>query len=145
MNSEALRRSLRTPLFWSRALFVVLCVIVTFLTLTPNPDDVQAGFNITRWLSEMLLGDPQRADKIAHFMAYGALGASACWAQLRVGAQRWGVVAALAIYGAALEGLQGLGGVRMAELSDALANSFGAVAGFAGAVILAFVISRLSK
>ncbi len=48
----------------------------------------------------------------------------------------------LGVYGAFLEGVQGLGSVRSPELADALANAFGALAGFAGAVILAMIIAR---
>ena len=60
-------------------------------------------------LSSLLFGDARYTDKLAHFAAYGALGAAAFWAQLILwGKKRWTPLA-LAAYGALLEGLQGIG------------------------------------
>ncbi|WDI30070.1 VanZ family protein [Hyphococcus flavus] len=123
-------------LLWPRIVFGVLMVVVTFLTLTPNPVESEPGFALTRWISSLLLGDAENADKIGHFLAYAVLGVTAFWARLAIFSKRWSVVIALAFYGAALEGLQGLGGVRSPELADAFANSLGAVSGFlAGAAL----------
>ena len=98
-----------------------------------------------RWrdgLRCLCLGDSGLADKVAHFMAYGALGASAYWAQLSLFKTRWALPALLAAYGAALEGLQGLGGVRSPELADAIANFLGVVVAFGGASIIANFLER---
>ena len=48
----------------------------------------------------------------------------------------------LALYGVALEGLQGLGGVRDPELADALANGLGALAGYPVVALLLVATSR---
>jgi VanZ family protein len=130
-----------SPLFWPRAVFGLLFVIITFLTLTPNPVESEPGFALTRWIANYLLGDAKNADKIGHFLAYACLGLTAFWAQLAVLSKRWAVTLALAAYGVLLEGLQGLGGVRSPEVADAVANGLGALAGFAGALVLV----RLNK
>ena len=130
-------------LFWPRVLFGLLFALVTFLTLTPNPDNTKAGFAMTRWIASTLFGDPAFADKVAHFMAYGALGVMAVWAHMTVFSKRRGAALALGAYGVLLEWLQGVGGVRAPEIADAVANGLGAVCGVTGAVILAALIKRL--
>lgn len=127
---------------WSRGLFAMLLLVVTFLTLTPNPEETEGGFALARWVAAIVLGEPGLTDKVAHFMAYGALGAAAFWAQLRLFKTRWALPAMLAAYGAALEGLQGLGGVRSPELADAVANFLGVVAAYGGASLIAFFLTR---
>jgi VanZ family protein len=127
---------------WARGLFVVLLGVVTYLTLTPNPDEAEKGFAAARFIAVLLFGDAQLGDKVAHFAGYGALGASAFWAGIKIFAHRRWTPLVLGVYGALLEGVQGLGGVRSPELADALANAFGAFAGFAGAVVLAMVIAK---
>ena len=133
-----------SPLLLARGLFLVLLSIVTWLTVTPNPDDTQTGFALMRWVSELLLGNAELNDKVAHFAAYGALGVSAFFANIRLlGRQIWTVIA-LAIYGAFLEVLQGLGGVRQPEIADAVANMLGAISGF-GIGFLALRLFRKSR
>jgi hypothetical protein len=134
-----------SSLLWPRILFVLLFALVTYLTLTPNPEDAKAGFAFTRWLAIKVFGDPALADKVAHFLAYGALGAMAAWAHLALFSKRRITAVALALYGVALEGLQGLGGVRTPELADAAANGLGALAGLGGAIILGRIIRLLLK
>ena len=131
-----------TALLWARVFFVTLLVFVTVVTLIPNPDDT-AGFAAARFISSLLFGDDKFADKVAHVSAYGALGASAYWAQLIVyGKKRWTPLL-LAAYGALLEGVQGIGGVRDPELADGIANAAGALIGFSGAWLLyKFVLSK---
>lgn len=124
-------------LLLARGFFAALFLTVTYLTLTPNPEDTETGFAVARWVAVFVLGDAGLADKVAHFMAYGALGAAAFWAQIDLFGRRWTLPLALAVYGAALEGVQGFGGVRSPELADAFANFLGVVAGYAGAMILA--------
>ncbi|MAW82051.1 MAG: hypothetical protein CMI63_17580 [Parvularcula sp.] len=128
-----------------RVLFGLLFALVTYLTLTPNPDDVEPGFAVTRWISSLLFGDPKLADKVAHFLAYAALGAMAVWAHLTLFNKRRGAALALALYGVFLEWLQGVGGVRSPELADAVANGLGALSGAAGAVILNHLIRRVRR
>ncbi|WP_428410471.1 VanZ family protein [Hyphococcus sp.] len=132
----------RIPYLWPRVLFALLFALVTYLTLTPNPDDTKAGFAFTRWIATVLFHNPALTDKVAHFLAYAALGAMAVWAHLTVFSKRRGTALALAAYGVLLEGLQGLGGVRSPELADAVANGLGALSGAAGAVMLAHLWRR---
>lgn len=118
---------------WARGVFALLFIMVTWLTLTANPDDTKAGLEVTRWIASLLFGDPDRGDKVAHFSAYGVLGASAFWSQWKLlGRKRWTPLY-LAAYGALLEGVQGFSGIRSPEVADAVANALGAVAGYGGA------------
>lgn len=111
----------------ARIVFAVLLIAVTYLTVTPNPVDVEGGMDFARWIASMLFGDAGYGDKIGHFLAYGALGAAAALAQLKISGRAALMVVALALYGASLEGVQALGAVRQPELLDALANSLGAL------------------
>lgn len=119
-----------------RITFVVLALFVTWQTLTPDPDETEGSMAIARIIAELILHSPELADKVAHFMAYAALGGSAALGQLRLLGLRAPVVAAIAAYGMALEGLQGLGGVRAPELADATANALGVITTFAGVGLL---------
>lgn len=124
----------------ARGVFLILLSVVTWLTVTPNPDDTQTGFAVMRWVSEILFGNAEMNDKIAHFAAYGVLGFSAFFANIRLFGQQLWTVIALALYGAFLEVVQGLGGVRQPEVADAIANMLGTIAGFgAGICLLQFV------
>ena len=127
------------PLFFARAVFALLLGAVTWLTLTPSPEDADAGFKVMRWIANLLLGDSALGDKVAHFTAYAALGAAAFWA--RLGASFWPPLA-LAGYGAALEIVQGMGGVRSPELADGVANMAGAVVGYIAALMLTRFFSK---
>ncbi|HNR76083.1 MAG TPA: VanZ family protein [Parvularculaceae bacterium] len=122
-------------LFW-RGAFVLLFALVTWLTLTPNPEETKPSLAIARFIAEILFHDERFSDKVAHFLAYAALGGSAVFAGLTLGGRRLFVIAALALYGASLEFLQGVGGVRAAEFGDAVANALGAVFAFPAALAL---------
>lgn len=121
---------------WWRIAFVALALFVTWQTLTPDPDDTEGGMAFARWIAQMIFHSVDMGDKVAHFMAYAALGGSAAFGQLRMLGQRAPVIAGVAVYGMALEGLQGLGGVRVPEIADALANAFGVLSSFAGIAVL---------
>ncbi|MDZ7627069.1 MAG: hypothetical protein U5J99_01525 [Parvularculaceae bacterium] len=121
---------------WWRIAFLALAVFVTWQTLTPDPDDTEGGMALARWIAEALFRSEDMGDKVAHFMAYAALGGSAAFGRLQILGLRSPVVAAIAVYGMALEGLQGLGGVRQPEIADAMANASGVIAAFAGAALL---------
>ena len=54
-----------------RSLFMFALLLVTILSLIPNPDDVPGGMDFTRWLASLLFGDATHSDKVAHFIAYG--------------------------------------------------------------------------
>lgn len=127
---------------FARAQLAVLFVLVTYLTVTPNPDDAELGMALTRWLAAMLLGDGAFGDKVAHFLAYAALGGAAALAGVRIAGRALYALAGLALYGAALEGVQGAMGVRQPELADALANALGAAVGYP---VAAFLMTRFSR
>ena len=131
-----------SPLFFARAVFALLLGAVTWLTLTPSPEDADAGFKVMRWIANLLLGDSALGDKVAHFTAYAALGVSAFWA--RLGASFWPPLA-LAGYGAALEIVQGMGGVRSPELADGFANMAGAIVGYIAALMLTRFFSKATS
>jgi VanZ family protein len=129
--------------FW-RGVFALLLLFVTWQTLTPDPDDSKSGLAIARLLAELLFHSPEYADKVAHFLAYAALGGAGGLGDMRIGGRRLAMVLCLAVYGMLLEFLQGLGGVRVAEVVDAFANAGGALAGFAGAFVVDHWLRRRS-
>lgn len=126
----------------ARIIFALLFVIVTYLTLTPNPDDTKSGMAITRWLAVLLLGQEDLGDKVAHFAAYGALGTFAVLSRIRFFGATLFTILALAIYGACLEGLQGLAAVRTPELADAVANALGAIGGWPVGAVFLWLIAK---
>lgn len=126
-----------------RGVFAALFIMVTYLTLTPNPDDTKPSIAIARFIAELLFHDERFGDKVAHFMAYAALGGAAAFAGLAIAGRRAYLIGALAIYGALLEFIQGLGGVRAPEFADALANSLGALAAFPAALAVERLALRL--
>ncbi len=132
-------------LLFARLLFVALLVLVTWLTVTSHPEEFRAGFDLARWIAEALFGDAAEGDKVAHFASYLALGASAALARFDAGRGAIAVIG-LALYGAALEGAQALGGERQPDLYDGLANALGASAGyFATVVVMQLARKRLAQ
>lgn len=123
-----------TQKYWRYA-FYGLFAIVTYLTLTPNPDDTKSGMAITRWIAKMILGHEELSDKVAHFMAYASLAGTAVMARLKFFGRMIFTVMALGVYGAALEGLQAFGGVRTPEAVDAFANAIGALSAYPAALL----------
>lgn len=122
--------------YFARALFVVLLLVVTYLTLTPRPEDFKAGFELTKWLARRFFGDVVYTDKIQHFLSYGALGAAAALARIRLAGRGSFVALALALYGGALEGAQSFVATRQTDFFDALANGAGAGTGYVVAAAL---------
>ena len=134
-----------TLLGFARIGFGLLFVFITYLTLTPNPEDMDSGMAITRWISERLFGDPVLGDKVAHFAAYGALGAAAVFAHVRFFGSLAYTAIALAVYGAALEGLQGMSGLRSPELADATANALGVLVAVPIALLFVTVCTKFRR
>jgi len=128
----------------ARIAFAVLFATVTYLTLTPNPDDTKSGMALTRWLAALFLGQETMGDKVAHFAAYGVLGASAIFARIRLLGATLFTIIGLAIYGALLEGLQGLASVRTPELADAAANALGALCAWPPSILLLQAFAKKS-
>lgn len=127
---------------WWRAAFVALALFVTWQTLTPDPDETEGSLAIARLIAEVIFHSPEMADKVAHFMAYATLGTTAAMGRLRVVGLRSPVIAAIAVYGMALEGMQGLGGVRAPEFADAAANALGVISAFAAVGLSGRVLAR---
>ena len=119
-----------------RAIFFLLSIFITWQTLTPDPDNTKPSLAIAEWIAKLLFHSGEQGDKVAHFCAYAALGATAAMAQFSFMGKRSFIICILALYGVVLEGLQGLGGVRDPELADALANSLGALSAFPLAIHL---------
>lgn len=128
-------------LFW-RGVFALLVLFITWQTLTPDPDNTEPSIAIARFIAELLFHDARLGDKVAHFLAYSALGGSAAFAHLEMANRRWLTIAMLAAYGALLELLQGIGGVRLPEFQDALANSSGALAAYPAALFIERALAR---
>ena len=126
-----------------RGVFALLVCLVTWLTLTPDPDETKTGLAIARLIAQLLFHDAALGDKVAHFLAYAALGASAALGDLRIVGRRAPTVAALAAYGVFLEFMQGVGGVRVSDPADALANASGALTGCAGAFLMDRLMVRM--
>jgi hypothetical protein len=121
---------------WWRVAFVALALVVTWQTLTPDPDHTEGGMALARWIAELIFRSAAMGDKVAHFMAYAALGGSAAFGQFRLLGMRAPVIAGIAVYGMALEGLQGLGGVREPEIADAMANALGVLSSFCAVAVV---------
>lgn len=130
-----------TRLAW-RGVFALLLLIVTFLTLTPDPASTPSGFAIARLIAQWMFADPALADKVGHFLAYAALGLAACLADFRLRGRLLLAVLAIAAYGGLLEFAQGAGGVRTGDIVDALANTSGALSSFLGFVVAKRALSR---
>jgi len=97
-------------------LFIGWALIITiiYLTLTPSPSDLMDNISF--------------GDKIGHFVAYSVLMLWFC--QLYFGFRnRLFLTLAFISMGITLEFLQELGGVRMYEIADMLANSTGVLIG----------------
>lgn len=130
-----------TRLAW-RGVFALLLLIVTFLTLTPDPGNAPSGFAIARLIAQWMFADPALADKVGHFLAYAALGLVACLADIRLRGRLLPAVLAIAAYGGLLEFAQGAGGVRTGDIVDALANTCGALSSFLGFVFAKRALGR---
>lgn len=72
--------------------------------------------------------DVPLADKWEHLLAYGSL--MFWWGQLALGRTRTSLALAFIAMGGAVEILQGMGGVRMAEWGDFIANGLGVALGY---------------
>lgn len=125
-----------------RGVFALLLAIVTFLTLTPNPENTPSGFAIARLIAQWMFADPALADKVGHFLAYATLGLTASLGDLRLRGRRFLAVLAIAAYGAMLEFAQGAGGVRTGDMIDAIANTGGAVSAYLAFVFVGRLRSR---
>jgi len=90
---------------------------------------------------------PGQSDKLKHFTAYAVLGALGVMAFRANGASALRLIAALALYGCALEGVQYTLPDRMTSAFDAAANGLGAAAGAvcASALLRARFVKKRSE
>lgn len=122
---------------WARVSFAALLVLVTYFTLVPDPSAASKGIAIARWIAEVVFRGAVSHDKVEHFMAYTALGATALLAHFRLFNSRYSAPIVIALYGGLLEIIQGIGGVRDPELADGAANTLGVITGYGGMFLLA--------
>lgn len=132
-------------LLGARITFIVLGMIVTYLTVTPDTDSVQSGFDVMAWISNFIFQTTDLADKVAHFAAYGALGFSGFFAQIVAANRTSWLAGALGLHGASLEGVQGFVAARSPEIADAIANASGAIAGCALAALVAIAAQKMLR
>lgn len=108
-------KPLRRPWFWLRLWWLAIAVVAVVSLVRPLP----------------LSASPPGSDKLAHFLAYFALAASA----VQLFAARVTLLRAsvgLVLLGIALEGAQYLlTSTRVMDPADALANTLGVLAGMA--------------
>ncbi len=122
--------NLRFFVLW-QAVGVLLVLVVVYLSLTPRPPQIPL--------------DIEWGDKLGHFLAYFSLMAWHVQLYRRIAARAFLLLTFIGM-GAGLEYLQALGGVRMFEWADALANSLGALSAFiAGYTRMAFALQRLEQ
>ena len=133
--------TLRSPLVIRvmRAVFVLLLVLVTVLSLIPNPDAVPGANAFSRWVAQLLFGDPLHGDKVSHFIAYGVIGGAGILAALKPFGRIWTLPVLLVAFSGLIEICQGLTAARQPDLADMVANAGGVSAGMlaaAGLVLL---------
>lgn len=126
-----------------RGVFAFLLIFITWQTLTPDPDNTEPSLAIARFIARVIFHNEAVSDKVAHFIAYAALGGTAAFAHLQLFGRRSAIIIALAAYGMMLEYLQGLGGVRIADATDALANAAGALSAFPLALLIERIHHRI--
>jgi VanZ family protein len=101
------------PFLWQKlwmSMAYAMLVLVAILSLIPAPQDMPGN------------------DKVLHLVTYAGL--SLVFTVLLIGRHNvWAIVVLLIAFGAAIEGLQGLTGYRMAEAEDLAANSLGVLIG----------------
>ena len=128
-----------------RVLFIIALVMVTILSLIPNPDDIPGGMDFTRWLARMLFGDAEHSDKVAHFIAYGTLGGGIILGTVRLLGSFLGSAFAIIIWSGVLEILQGIISSRSTDLLDMVANSSGVIVGFIAGMMLLWIGLRVKE
>lgn len=107
-------KPLRFPRFWLALWWVAIAVTITVCLIPPPP-----------------LALPPNSDKVEHFLAYFVLAGAAVQIYRTRAALLWAGIGLVGL-GIGIEFLQGaLTDNRMADPTDALANSIGVVAGMA--------------
>lgn len=115
----------------SRVLAVTLAVLVFVLSVTPDTEDLEGATDIFAKVMDWLFGQPDMGDKLAHLCAYGALATAAVMGFVRTTRSFFVAFVLILVFGAALEVIQGLGGVRTTDSFDLIANLGGVAGGMA--------------
>lgn len=124
--------------FW-RINAVVLAVLVAIVSLVPNPEDMGPGLDWSAWIASLIWGDPTDGDKVAHFMAYTALGFFSGLGFVKNRSTLAPVQLGIILYGAGIEVAQTFTHQRTGDLLDLAANGLGATSG----VLLSFLARHL--
>ena len=138
---KSLAKLLSMRVFYQR-LFFVLLLVVTILSLIPNPESVPGGSWFAEFLAKLFLGDAHHADKINHFIAYGGLAGCAALAGFRLFGKQTLLLVALILYSGGIELAQGLTSQRHPDWLDMIANSSGVVCGYIAALLLVSLVAR---
>ena len=128
--------------FW-RTVFFLLLVLVTYLSLAPNPEGVESGKDFTEWLANVLFGGVVGADKFQHFFAYLALGGAFVMARFGGLITIVRGILFLAVLGGVLEVVQSFIETRDTNIWDAVANGLGALSAAPLAIMLDKVLRTI--
>lgn len=134
-------RAFQRFMFW---LFFVFLGVVIIFSLIPAQDDIPGANDIFSILGKWLLGDPNLGDKIAHFVAYASVSATAIWGRVKLFGYAAATMLGLLLLGAGLEFAQGMLSGRHPDFLDFIANSVGIAIGLCGAGVVLFFCTRLS-
>lgn len=129
----------RAPVFVKimRHLFFIFLGLVALLSLLPDTGAAPVSDDLFSWIATILLGDPEQADKISHFIAYGVLAGSATLGLVRPFGQYLFLPVLLVAFSGVMELGQGFVASRVPDMLDMLANTTGVASGcLAGLVIL---------
>ena len=126
-------------------LFFIFLGIVILFSLIPAQDDIPGANDIFSLLGKLIFGDPSKGDKIAHFVAYASVSATAFWGQVKLLKRISFTLLGLIVLGALLEFAQGTLSGRHTDLLDFVANSAGIIIGVLCASIFVFCCARLSS
>lgn len=127
--------------FW-RINAISVATLIFIVSLAPDTDDLDPAMSLTEWLSRIVFGTTDLGDKIAHFLAYAALGFFSVLGWGRSARALTTTLAFIIVYGLLLEILQLIGGSRTGDVLDLLADSLGGLLGMAGAILGVLLLNR---
>lgn len=127
---------------FARVNTVILIILIAIVSLTPDSHDLDPALSLTEWLSRILFKRADLSDKIAHFLAYGALGLFATFGWGRRWRDLMTIFAFAIAYGLLLEILQLAFGARKGDGYDLLANVCGGGVGIMVALAVRSILVR---
>lgn len=123
-----------------RVVSVAIAVAIVCLSLAPEVETPPEAMDLFSIIARAIFGTAEESDKVAHFVAYAALGFSSAigWGRSLVAYAF--IAASLIVGGTVMEIIQGLIGYRQADALDFAANTFGVFFGLlAGSFALRFM------